>query len=49
MGVARAHAAAGNAGERDRYAALCEEALADPTDEHDLIASERAAVPGLAR
>ncbi len=48
-GIARAHAARGDAAERDRYAALCREALevVDDAEDRDLIASQLASIPGV--
>jgi cation transport regulator ChaB len=48
-GVARAHAARGDAAQRDRYAAMCRAALAgiEDAEERDLIASQLTSVPGI--
>jgi hypothetical protein len=48
-GMARAHASAGDPVERDRYARLCRDRLADIEDAEDreLIASQLATVPGV--
>ncbi|MGO9962681.1 MAG: VOC family protein [Acidimicrobiales bacterium] len=48
-GMARAHGAAGNAAERDRWAELCRETVATLADaeERDLIGSQLASVPGV--
>jgi hypothetical protein len=50
-GMARAHAVAGDASQRDRYAMLCEEVLGtlEDLEDRDLIASQLATVPGLRR
>lgn len=48
-GMARAHAAAGHDGERDRYAGLCRQALAalDDPEDRELVGSQLESIPGV--